>query len=503
MAQTLSIPEQPYQPWQGWKLYLGFFLGFATLYIATAQRSVAWQDSGVFQWRILQFDPRGQWGIALAHPLLIILGRMLAWLPAGHLAWRMNLVSALGGAMAVANVALLVRRLAPQPRAAAWVAGGAFGLAHTTWWLATICESQALHVALFTLALHAAVSLVRCPGLTVAILAGLLNGLAFSTHGLALLALPGLGLLVLVMCIRRRLSWLGLGGFVLGWLLGALSILVLVAEMVPQSGLIPAVRSALFGASWESNVLGGSGRAVANGSLYMLYNFPNLTLPLAVIGLVSLWRLVPRMLAWLLAYMTAIYFVFAIRYTVVDQFMFFLPIYAMLAVLAGLGLARLTQDGRRPWLTPVVMVLLAATPVIYAAAPAIWQAAKLPLPGRRDLPYRDAARYWLTPWKQNEDSAADFARAALDGLPEGSVIAADTTSMIPLKWQILQTGQDVAVVEEIEPGEIIPGFPKLFIVSVLPGYHPQWLDAVAHFEPRENKVLYRVVWDTPASSARP
>lgn len=491
----------------GWALYWTLFAGFALLYAFTAQTTVAWQDSGIFQWRIVHFDPRGELGLALAHPLLIVVGKALSWLPLGTPAWRINLASALPGAMAAANVALLVRWLAPANRWAPWLAGGTFGLAHTVWWLAAIAESQCLHAALFTAGLLAAVALLRSPGWVTALLLGLLSGLALTAHDLALLALPAWGLLVLTLCLRRKLAWGGLAAFIVGWAIGATALLALVIEMAQKAGAIAAVKSALFGDRWGADVLGGSGRAIALGSGYILYNFPNLALPLAGVGLFKAWRKgpqkaaaavggagPPRAAAWMLTYLLAVYLLFAIRYTVADQFMFFLPLYAMVAIFAGLGLAHLAKAGSRRWLCPLAAAMLLATVAFYAAAPAVWTEAKLPLPGRKDLPFRDAARYWLTPWKQDENSADEFARAALAHLPEGSLVIADTTSFVPLRWVQSEVGSSATIWVGARPGSLAPGRPDVFVVSQAPNYHPEWLDGMACYEPFVGGVLYRVVW---------
>ena len=99
---TSLISESPRRVWLGW---LGVFVSFALLYGITAQRGPAWQDSGIFQWRILRFDLFGSLGLALSHPLLILLGRAVGYVPGGDPAWRFNLISAMAGAVAAAAVA--------------------------------------------------------------------------------------------------------------------------------------------------------------------------------------------------------------------------------------------------------------------------------------------------------------------------------------------------------------------------------------------------------------
>lgn len=497
--------EHTPRPLPAWAVYGIVLAVFAVLYAVTAQRGPAWQDSGIYQWRILNFQVFSDGGLALSHPLLIVLGRVSMLLPFGSLAWRINLVSALSGAVAVANIALLVRRLAPD-RPAAWVlAAGAFGLAHTPWWLGTICESQMLLAAIFTLELHVALSLIRRPGADLALLLGLLSGLGLTAHNLALLALPGYVGLVGWLVVRRRLMWQALAAIAGGWVVGASGYLAMVAFHAADVGLVEAVRSALFGSSWQGDVLGSSGRAVVMGLGYVVYNFPNLALPLAAWGVVRRPRQLGGAMYALLLYAAGVYFLFAVRYTVPDQFMFFPPFYATTAVWAGIGAAGLPTTRPARALAGVGLASLAWTVAIYAAAPAIWGTLDLPLPGRKDLP-RDPAVYWLQPWKADEDSAGQFARAALSGVPSGAVIVTDSTVRPPLEWvrHLEGLGQDVTLLKlgQADREVVPPGTPDVFVTSDRPNYHPAWLTEgdppPASLEPAERTPLWRVVWNDRA-----
>ena len=475
-----------------WLAVAGLMLA---VYAVTAQRGPAWQDSGIFQWRILNFDLTGKFGLALAHPLLIILGKALSFLPLGPLALRMNLVSALCGAVTVANVALLIRRLNPDRPAAAWVAAGLLGLAHTPWWLSTICESQMVFAALFTTSLHVLVSLVRRPTAGLALLLGAINGLALLAHDLALLALAVYGLTVIGLCVRGRLRWYAVVFLAAGWVAGSAGMLALVARQAAATGLIPAIESALFGQRWQSDVLGGSAGAVKMGVGYILYNFPNVALVLVAVGLWALRKAPLRPLRWCFCGLTAIYLVFAIRYPVMDQFMFFVPFYVMVAVLAGVGLGSLRPRAYN-WAAPVALASLLAAPALYAAMPSIARSAHLPVPGRTDLPFRDPPRYWLAPWKAGENSAGLFARQALAGVPAGGTIIADGTSLYPLLWtrRIDGLGRDVELLEGAGPQQVPPGAPNVFAVSATRGYHPPWLAESAVLEKAPGQILYSVVW---------
>ncbi len=490
------------------RLFCYVFAASAVLFCLTVQHGPAWQDSGVFQWRVWIFDVKGWLGLALAHPMLIVLGKAFSLVPVGETATRINLLSAICAAAATANVALLVRRLAPGQTRAAWFAAGAFALAHTTWWLATIAESQAILVALFTLELNLLLSLIDRPALYKVALLGLASGLGFSTHNLALLALPAYGLTVIHLCACRRLPWAAVPLMIAAWGVGGSLILTLIVQQAGEVGLAAAVRSALFGQSWQGAVLGTAMKPIARGAGYIAYNFPNLALPLAVAGLWRLHQRAPRPLRWALYYLTAAYFAFAIRYNIADQFMFFLPFYAMTAVLAGVGLAAATEGGKRRTLLIAAMATLVIGPALYAAAPALCKAAGVALPGRKDTPYRDSDRYWLTPWKVNETSAADFARDALTPLRPGDTVIADGTTLAPLRWaqqvQGLAAGVRILHNNDASPQAVPPGSPRVFVVSPSRDYHPEWMEPLAAFDKSgDNLVLYHVRWRTREATTLP
>jgi hypothetical protein len=276
--------------------------------------------------------------------------------------------------------------------------------------------------------------------------------------------------------------------------------LAIVARQAAEAGLIPAVRSALFGNGWQADVLGGSAAAVRMGAGCILYNFPNAALVLAAAGVWAFRKAPLRPLRWCFCGLTGIYLAFAIRYPVMDQFMFFVPFYAMVAVLAGVGLGSL-KPGTYRWAAPVALAGLLAAPALYAAMPSIARSAHLPVPGRKDLPFRDPLRYWLSPWKGGENSAGLFARAALGDVPAGGVIIADGTSLYPLLWtrRIDGLGRNVELLEGASREQIPPGTPNVFAVSATPGYYPPWLAEAALLEKAPGQVLYSVVWRKAAT----
>jgi hypothetical protein len=137
----------------------------------------------------------------------------------------------------------------------------------------------------------------------------------------------------------------------------------------------------------------------------------------------------------------AIEIIFAARYPVPDQFMFMLPGYVMLAIGSAVGVARILEMRSRARRVLIAMVLasLAATPVLYGLAPVALERAGKSIRRGRTLPFRNENRYWLTPWKFNEDSADRFASTALDAAQGNAVILADSTTVYPLLLKQAQT----------------------------------------------------------------
>jgi len=497
------------------RLYVGMFFPALILYALTAQRGVAWQDSGAFQWRVLHFELASDSGLALSHPLMIVLGRLFWAVGLGPPAWRMNLLSAVCAAVAAANVAVLVRRLCPARPAAAWLAGGFFALSHTVWWLATVLESQALLAALLTTELHVLVSLCQRPRVRTAVLLGLVAGLTLTAHNLALLSLPVHVLVILSLCLSGRLPWRAVWGAGLAWLAGSALYLGLVLQAVTRWGWGEATRSALFGgqpgtSGWQSSVWGGSWSTMRHALGYVAYNFPNLALVLAPLGLIRCLRALPARLGLALAALTAIHLGFALTYKVPDQFMFFTSSYALLAVLAALALGGSPASSRpaRRWVLAIAALTLAATPVLYAAAPTLVRRAGLVLPAHHEAPGRDPLRYWLVPWKNNEESAERFARAALRQAPSGSVIIADSSTLHPLRLvralAAMGRGVEIVPVSQATPQVVPPGAVRAYVVSDKPGRRPDWLTHTATLPPRgEGQVLIDVIWHADRSTTQP
>ena len=501
MTRSL-VPYRSSRPLPGVRrLWLLVFLAAAVVYALTCQRGVAWQDSGMFQYRAWRGELASPLGLALAHPLYVGAGWLLKFVPIGGFPLRLNVLSALGMAIACANLAAVAMLLTGRR----WIAAAAAGmtaLAHTPWWLATIAEAgYTWSLAGFTAELWVLVLLIRRPTWGKLASLALLNGLGLCVHNFALLPLPVYLTVAIVLVARKRLPAWSLGAAAVAWLAGAgLYLGMIVAEIVGGAGFVATIRSALFGTSYQGQVLNTRfawGTVRKANLLLMLINVLGPQV-LFVLGAWVLRRRVGGALAAVLGALAAIQLLFVLRYNVPDQFMFFLPALAMVNLLAAMGLAHLAR--RRLWRRIVVaaVVLWAiAAPLAYAFAPAVVEKVGASMARARKLPHRNETRYWLTPWKHNERSAETFAQSVLTGeskLAENAFIIADSTTYYPLVvvQQLGDLRPDVTILNMNDTWDELPppadglaaffaaaGGRPIYVVSNVKGYCPDALGDLA------------------------
>jgi len=444
------------------------FLAAAALYVLTSQRGAVWQDSGLRAWQVVHGDLHGQLGLALAHPGYILLAQPCRLLGRAHVLTALNAFSGIGMAVALANLAAVVALLTDRR----WIGaatGAMLAVAHTPWWLATIAEAYTWSVAGLTAELWLLVVLVRRPHWRTLAGLALLNGLGLCVHNMALLPLPVYVVVAIVLIAQRRLPVWSLAGAAGAWIVGAgLYIGMTVQEAVRFHSLSAGLQSALFGrfAGAVLNVGHAPPRLTQNAALAAM-NAVSFVPILAVVGWIALRRRAGGMLAAALAAITILHAAFVTRYAVADQFTFLLPTLTMIALAAGLGVASLATISRR-WRVAAAtacIVSVLAPPAFYVAAPHLARTVG-GRTGEGRLPGRDELRYFLVPWKHNEDSAERFARRALAQAAPNGIILAGGTSKYPLllvQWRDA-TAPDVAIQHNGQP---------------LPTYRPETADAFA------------------------
>ena len=177
------------------------------LYIRTLAPSVLYGDVAEFQTLSYTLGMTH----ASGYPTQIMLGKLFTFLPYGNIAYRVNLMSAFFGALAVANVYLIVRRMG------GWRIAGllaSFGLAVSVffWRRTIIAESYAPAAGMLSIVwLSVLLWRRRTEPWGWLFLAGLVGGLSLGIHSTVIMT--GAAVLVyLLLTARKRNAWIGAAG---------------------------------------------------------------------------------------------------------------------------------------------------------------------------------------------------------------------------------------------------------------------------------------------------
>jgi hypothetical protein len=414
--------------------YVAVFSAAMVLYIVSCAPGALWQDSGLIQYRLWHNDIEGPLGLALSHPLYYILAIAAKYVPLGEFAHRVNLISALAAAVAVANMFLLVRLWLGRNLPAV-VAAVTLAVSHTFWFHASIAETYTLWTALFTGELIMLLQYTRTGRADDLYWLGLLNGLSMAVHILALIPLLCYAVFIVYLLIKRKLRIGDLAVVVLLWIIGALPYEYLIFEAIARTGDIAGtLASALFGTRWKGAVLNTSLSMQAAGEnfLYILSNFPTPNILLFLVGCFGLFRISSsRAFRNVLLGSMVLFFIFAFRYTVPDRYAFFIPFYCGVSILIGLGV-HLLQDQMNRKAFSFLVIFFGLLPIgVYAAAPTLARRIHLNIGTRGNIPYRSDYEYFLRPWKTGYTGAERFAREALDFAAQNAIIYADSTTAGP------------------------------------------------------------------------
>ena len=425
-----------------WLVGLATGLAALVLYALTAARGAEWQDSGFHQYRIITGQLEHPLGLALSHPLHYWLGRFACAIPGGDPLLRINLVSALCGAVGIGVLAGLVARLG-RSRAAGLLAGAAAGLAHSFWQMSALTETYTLAAALMVIEWALLLRFVRTQrvGWLIAVFA--VNGLHVADHMLGSLTAVTYAVLMVERVVRRRVAWQWVPVAVVVWCLAASPYLVPIVEHYQRTGdVIGTVHSALFGAGGGATSQGFtsevfntsmSGGQLKRAVLTFGYCFPSATVLIALVGL---WRRARgrwRMFRYVLLAQTVIIFAFVARYRIVDLYTYFVPVCALTGLWFGLGVARLLRRCPRPrgrrWLTAGLVVNALLPVAVYIVFPRVAEARGWLRGQMRDLPFRNEYEHFFQPWRRWDDSPERFAEMALKAAgPDGWLLADSTTA---------------------------------------------------------------------------
>jgi hypothetical protein len=441
--------------------YIAVFLVAAVLYAATCAPGAVWQDSGMYQYRIWHNDIEGNLGLALSHPLYHIIGIGVKHIRLGEFGYRVNILTAVISAVAVANLFLLLR-LWLGKASGALIGAATLALSHTFWRHATVPETYNLYIALLLAELIVLLQYLRTKRTGFLYVLGLFNGLAIANHMLACVGFVCYAVLLATLLLRKQISFRSLGIIVVLWIAGAAPYEYLIIKNIVQTGdFSAALTSALFGKSWQADVLntGLSAELVKENLILMAYNFPTPNVIFFFAGLYGLRRLSPaRSFANVLLALLILFFVFAFRYTVPDRYAFFIPFYCLVSILIGAGFNLLVTGPGRKILCCVVFILTLLPIPTYIIAPVLAEKIGFNIPTRGDVPYRNDYTWFLRPWRTGYAGAEKFADEVFEKLEPDAVVYADNTMVYPLLYtqQVKGKRADIRIISKYASSEGLP-----------------------------------------------
>ena len=185
-------------------IWFAILIGLAALalYIRTLAPSLLWGDSAEFQ--TLSYT------LGMTHPTgyatQIIFGKIFTLIPIKDIAYRVNLMSAFFGALAVAETFLIVRLLV-NSRVAALSASLVLMLTEGFWWRALVAESYAPAAGMLAAVWLFFLLWRKTDKLIFLFLAGLTGGLSLGIHSTVVMSAAGV-LAVMAFTARKRADWM-------------------------------------------------------------------------------------------------------------------------------------------------------------------------------------------------------------------------------------------------------------------------------------------------------
>lgn len=501
----------------GWLLALGAAL---LVYGFTMAPDLVWHDAGYYQWEAARLNFMRPGEAVRVHPFFLVVAHGLGQLGIWNYAKAASVASALGTAVSVANVWLIVWLLT-RKRGPASIAALACMLAHTIWQVGVQPQTYGWSNAALSGMLLAAVAYALRGRVAYLLLAFFVGGVGISIHVMSQIGLAALGVWGMVRVLRGRTpAWVLPAGAGLWLVGGALFWYVAFLEYQRTRDVAATLQSAFLG-GWGAAVFNVSslGTMLGRSALMAVLNFPT---PAALLGLYGIWRsrrlLAGTPLAAVLGGVMLLYVLFAVRYRIPNQNHFFTPAYLLFAVYIGLGAhAALPPKGRVEFFAAVLLVVL-----VVPAYMGITEAARFFKYNPREsgaihkMPHRDFYAYYFLPWQCNQTGAREFADEVMESLPQGALMLPDSTSAPPLKCVHDVEGRrpDVQIVDpydarfdpalgdywyaEEPPADLLRGERPVFTTSNSPQYLPRWFGGGCAIRP------YGCIWEVkPGAAPKP
>jgi hypothetical protein len=201
----MNDPDKRKAPLFRTDILFAVFMGLSALalYVRTLAPSLLWGDSAEFQ--TLSYT------LGMTHPsgymTQIMLGKLFTYLPVGNIAYRVNLMSAFFGALAVAQVYLIVRMLGGLTIAGI-SAAMTLALSELFWRRALVAESYAIAASMSATVWLLFLAWRLTQNWRYLFLAGLAGGLSMGIHSTVLMTAISV-MIIMAVTTRQRADWIG------------------------------------------------------------------------------------------------------------------------------------------------------------------------------------------------------------------------------------------------------------------------------------------------------
>ncbi len=422
-------------------IILGIIVFF--FYVFTLAPTVLWGDSA----KLAQFVHEHQLSIQPEyHPLHTLIGMLFSVLPGEDLAFKLNLMSALFGALTIVFVYLIILRLTHSVIGAT---AGAVSLAvsHVFWHLSVITETYTFFCFLLAGVILCMLKWDNTEKEGFLFAACFLVGISISLNYLMPFFLPAFIYFYFSHSRNRSNLFKKLAPAFIAFVIGLIA-WIAVAFMSDLESLVNLWHGGAFSRYYRS--IGKLTTEIVRYPLYLAYQFPFIAFPVGLLGAWHNWRTNRRQFQFLL-----ILFVcdvlFACGYMRQKQFYLLLPSFIVFAAWIGVGFSSFyfwlhTRSLHVKTIAGVLACSLVVMPnVLYYSIPKIADGFQRDFVGARTLPYRDNSRFFLLPDKHNEYGAKRYAEEAFAIVEPDSIIIADFTPIAVLRYfqNVLGVRKDV------------------------------------------------------------
>ena len=428
-----------------------FVLGLG-LYSLTLAPTVLWGDEGYWQLQAVKCNLQASAG---GHPLWVLVAHLFSRIPIGDVAGRVNLVSALFGAIVLFLMFLLLQELGLQ-RGPAIGATLALMVSHTFWSYSVRAEVYTLTLTVMALLAWLGLRWYHTGRRRYLTGIGFLLGLGLAIHLMIVLYIPGL--LFLLWAKRSSLDRKSLLLFVLACVLGVIPLVLLLIRDAQTYGMswTELIEWALFsfeGYSFKDALLDFSLKYFPSDLFqwvaFLALQFIGLALVGGIVGLIKGRDILDRDEAIYLMCLYTGSAIFAFPYRVGDRYVFYLPSYLPFTAWVACGFQWLKQRCLWPilekkhywWVWLIIGVLLVSIPItVYRIGPELVERG-ITFRDTRHVPGPGGKYFFLLPPKNGYYDPRQYAEAVLEALPEGAILLAEPVLVSPLRFVQIVEGK--------------------------------------------------------------